>query len=180
MLYGVCVDDVVPARAGRRQVLHLLHRMMARPAPGPTKGTDLGELLRRALGALRRRSLVFVVSDFISAPGWEKALAQLARRHEVLAVPVRDALERELPDLGVLTFEDAETGEQLLVDTHDAGFREKFSALSAQSESRLRQAFARAGVDALELCTDEDLAGALLRFAAVRKRQGRRRDVPLA
>src|SRR5689334_2948283 len=100
MLYGVSVDDVVPARSGRRHVLYLLHRMMSRPATRASKETDLGELLRRAAGTIRRRSLVFVVSDFISAPGWEKPLAQLARRHEVLAVPVRDPLERELPDLG--------------------------------------------------------------------------------
>jgi uncharacterized protein (DUF58 family) len=126
MLYGAEVDAVIPARAGRRHVLYLLHRMMERPAPA-RKATDLGELLRRALGAIQRRSLVFVVSDFISAPGWERPLAQLARRHEVIAVPVCDPLERELPDLGGLLIEDAETGEQLFVDTHDKGFRERFT-----------------------------------------------------
>jgi uncharacterized protein (DUF58 family) len=180
MLYGVSVDDVVPARSGRRHVLHLLHRMMSRPSVASAQATDLGELLRRACGVIRRRSLVFVVSDFISAPGWEKWLGRLARRHEVLAVPVRDPLERELPDFGALTFEDAETGEQLFVDTHDAGFRERFRELGVKRESELREAFARAGVDALELATDEDLAGALLRFADLRKRRVRRHDVPLA
>ena len=180
MLYGVSVDDVVPARSGRRQVLYLLHRMMARPLPAAAKGTDLGELLRRALGAIRRRSLVFVVSDFISAPGWERPLAQLARRHEVLAVPVRDPLERELPDLGALTLEDAETGEQLFVDTHDAGFRKRFVERAMNHESQVRGAFSRCGVDALELSTDEELAGTLLRFAELRKRRVRRHDVPLA
>ena len=180
MLYGVAVDDVVPARSGRRHVLYLLHRMMSRPAPRAGNETDLGELLRRALAVIDRRSLVFVVSDFISAPGWEKPLGQLARRHEVLAVPVCDPLERELPDLGALTFEDAETGEQLFVDTHDAAFRERFAGLSLEREERLRTAFARAGVDALELSTDQDLTGALLRFAALRKRRVTRHDVPLA
>ena len=180
MLYGVTVDDVVPARSGRRHVLHLLHRMMARPFVSAAKGTDLGELLRRACGVIRRRSLVFVVSDFISEPGWEKWLGELARRHEVLAVPVRDPLERELPDFGALTFEDAETGEQLFVDTHDARFRERFRELGVERESELREAFARAGVHALELATDEDLAGALLRFADLRRRRVRRHDVPLA
>jgi uncharacterized protein (DUF58 family) len=180
MLYGASVDDVVPARSGRRHVLYLLHRMMSRPAPRAAKQTDLGELLRRALALINRRSLVFVVSDFISSPGWDKPLTQLARRHEVLAVPVRDPLERELPDLGALTFEDAETGEQLFVDTHDAGFRERFSRLNCERESELREAFAQAGVDALELSTDQDLTGALLRFAALRKRRVTRHDVPLA
>ena len=180
MLYGMSVDDMVPARSGRRHVLYLLHRMMSRPAPRARKETDLGELLRRALGMIERRSLVFVVSDFISSPGWEKPLGQLARRHEVLAVPVRDPLERELPDLGALTFEDAETGEQLFVDTHDPGFRERFARLNSEREAQLRTAFAQAGVDALELSTDQDLTGALLRFAALRKRRVTRHDVPLA
>ena len=72
---------------------------------------------------IRRRSLVFVVSDFISAPGWEKPLAQLANRHDVIAVRLTDPLEVRLPDLGLITFQDAESGEQLFVDTHDKGFR---------------------------------------------------------
>ncbi len=180
MLYGVSVDDVVPARSGRRHVLYLLHRMMSRPAPRAAKETELGELLRQALALVRRRSLVFVVSDFISSPGWEKPLVQLARRHEVIAVPVRDPLERDLPDVGALTFEDAETGEQLFVDTHDKGFRENFSRLSSERDEHLRTAFAQAGVDALELSTDEDLTGALLRFAALRRRKVIKHDVPLA
>ena len=180
MLYGTSVEAVVPPRAGRRHVLYLLHRLMSRPAPAAGKGTDLGELLRAACGILERRSLVFVVSDFISAPGWEKPLARLARRHEVLAVPVCDPLERELPDVGLLTFEDAETGEQLFVDTHDAGFRRRFSAQAVKRQIQMRSAFARAGVDALELSTDDDLPGALLRFAALRKKRVTGNDFPLA
>jgi uncharacterized protein (DUF58 family) len=129
---------------------------------------------------LNRRSLVFVVSDFISAPGWAKPLAQLARRHEVLAVPVCDPLERELPPLGALTIEDAETGEQLFVDTQDRGFRERFSRLGSQREEALRAAFAQAGIDALELSTEDDLAATLMRFAALRKKRVIRHDLPLA
>jgi uncharacterized protein (DUF58 family) len=180
MLYGASVDDVIPARTGRRHVLHLLHRMMSRPAATAPKATNLGELLRGAFGVLKRRSLVFVVSDFISVPGWEKPLVQLARRHEVLAVPVCDPLERELPDLGLVMLEDAETGEQLFADTHDRRFRERFQSLAIEKESEMRQAFAQAGVDALELSTEDDLPGALVRFAALRKKRVRRHDVPLA
>jgi uncharacterized protein (DUF58 family) len=184
MLYGSSVDDVIPARTGRRHVLHLLHRMMSRPANGmasaAAKATDLGELLRGAFGVLKRRSLVFVVSDFISEPGWEKPLVQLARRHEVLAVPVCDPLERELPDLGLVMLEDAETGEHLFADTHDRRFRERFQSLATRKESEMRQAFAQAGVDALELSTEDDLPGALVRFAALRKKRVTRHDVAVA
>ena len=122
---------------------------------------------------MRRRSTVFVVSDFISAPGWEKPLGLLAQRHEVVAVRLIDPMELELPDLGLIPIRDAETGEQLLVDTHDAGFRKRFARIAAQREADLRQTFVRAGVDTLELSTHDDLVGAVMRFAEMRRRRSR-------
>ena len=119
-----------------------------------------------------RRTLVEKV-DFISAPGWAERLAHLSQRHEVLAVRLYDPLESELPDLGLLTFQDAETGEQMLVDTHDAGFRKRFAQAAERREKALRAAFRDSGVDALELSTDEDLVDALMRFAGLRKRRSR-------
>ena len=120
---------------------------------------------------IQRRSLVFVVSDFISAPGWAEPLALLARRHEVIAVRLYDPLEMELPDLGLFVMQDAETGEQLFVDTHDRGFRSASPRPRARREKALRGAFREAGVDALELATDDDLVDAILRFADLRKRR---------
>ena len=122
---------------------------------------------------MARRSLVFVVSDFLSAPGWTQPLAQLAQRHEVVAVRLTDPLERALPDLGLLVMQDAETGEQLFVDTHDRAFRRRFEQVARRRESALREAFAGAGVDVLELSTDDDLVDAILRFADLRKRRSR-------
>jgi uncharacterized protein (DUF58 family) len=118
---------------------------------------------------IRRRSLIFVVSDFFSAPGWEKPLGQLASRHDVIAVRLSDPLEMRLPDLGLLTFQDAESGEQVFVDTHDKGFRGRFVAAAEAREEALRTAFQRAGVDTLELSTEDDIADAVLRFADMRK-----------
>lgn len=173
MLYGSDVDMVIPARGGRRHVLHLLHSIQARPAPTESGTTRLRDLLESAAGLIRRRSTVFVVSDFISEPGWERALALLARRHEVVAVRVLDPLELDLPDLGLLTMRDCETGEQVLVDTHDAGFRRRFARIAAQREAELREGFTRAAVDALELSTDGDLVDAVVRFTEMRKRRAR-------
>ncbi len=82
-----------------------------------------------------------------------------------------DALEMELPDLGLMVMQDAETGEQLFVDTHDSGFRKRFAALAEQRETTLRTAFAQAGVDALELATGDNLVDVILRFAELRKRR---------
>jgi uncharacterized protein (DUF58 family) len=172
MFYGDRVDTVIPALSGRRQVLHILHRMLTRAERSESSPTNLQEFLRSAFRFVPRRSLVFVVSDFISVPGWPEALAQLAQRHEVIAVRLYDPLEMELPDLGLLVIRDAETGEHVFVDTHDRGFRKRFAAAAARRETELRAALRQAGVDALELSTDDALVDAILRFADLRKRRG--------
>ena len=171
MFYGGNVDMVIPARGGRRQVLHILHKMLSRPELARSDETDLGDLLRTALQIMQRRSLVFVVSDFISRPGWQEPLAYLARRHDMVAVRLYDPLEMDLPDLGLVVVQDAETGEQLFVDTHDMGFRRRFVQVAGRREAELRTALRNAGVDALELSTDTDLCDAILRFADLRKRR---------
>src|SRR5690606_21421752 len=179
------------ARGGRNQVLQLMQLMLQPPAPAPAAGetgrgkggrgetaaTRLGDLLHGAQGCVRQRSTLFVVSDFISQPGWEQPLGELAQRHDVVAVRLLDPLELELPDLGLLTIRDAETGEQLLVDTHDRGFRQRFARIAAQREADLRASLARAGVDALELSTDDDLAEAVVRFVDLRRRRQRYRPL---
>ena len=173
VLYGRGIERVVPARGGRRHVLELLQAMQAETPATESGPTRLQELLHTAGSVIRRRSTVFVVSDFISEPGWQKALGQLAQRHEVVAVRLFDPLEQNLPDLGLIPVRDAETGEQMLVDTHDAGFRRRFAQLAAQRETALRQALALAGVDALELGTEDDLVDAVVRFTELRKRRQR-------
>jgi uncharacterized protein (DUF58 family) len=174
LYYGERVSGMIPARGGRRQVLAILQGMQKHAGvKGEGASTDLAQLLGYALNVIKRRSLVFVVSDFISAPGWAERLGYLTQRHEVLAVRLYDPLESELPDLGLLTFQDAETGEQMLVDTHDAGFRRRFVEAAARREKALRAAFRDAGVDVLELSTGEDMVDALLRFAGLRKQRSR-------
>jgi len=173
MLYGTGVDTVIPTRGGRRHVLHLLQAIRTRPASRESGTTQLRDLLESAAGLIQRRSTVFVVSDFISEPGWERSLGLLAQRHEVVAVRLLDPLELQLPDLGLLTLRDAETGEQVLVDTHDPAFRKRFARIAAQRESELREALVRAGVDALELSTDADLVDEMVRFIEMRKRRAR-------
>lgn len=171
LFYGDKLDTVIPARSGRPHVLHLLHRMLTRPAPTRSAATNLQDFLQGAFQVMRRRSLVFIVSDFISTPGWPRPLAHIARRHEVIAVRLYDPLEMEMPDLGLLVVQDAETGEQLFVDTHDRAFRSRFAAAAKRREHELRKAFSQAGVDALELATDDELVDAIMRFADLRKRR---------
>lgn len=173
LLYGAKVDAVLPARSGRRHVLNLLHRMRDYVAPPTGTETQLRDLLTQAQSIIPRRSMVFIVSDFFSAAGWEAALSRMAQRHEVLAVRLYDAAEMELPDLGLVTIQDAETGEQLFVDTHDPGFRERFVQIAEAREAALRESLSRAGVDTLELATDDDLVDSVLRFAEMRRQRSR-------
>ncbi len=169
MLYSGVVDEVLPARGGRQQALTLVHQLVRpdrRRSPGPT---DLAAALDRAARTLRRRSLVFVVSDFITAPGWEAPLERLARRHEIVAVWLRDPREEELPDIGPLVLEDTETGEQIQVDTHDRSFRARFHSLSQERRRRLARTRARHGIELLALSTDGDVLTELAALAHRRK-----------
>jgi len=173
LFFGGEVDTVIPARGGRRHVLHILDSLLSRPTQDRAPATDLSELLRAGFNIARRRSMVFVISDFISTSGWEEALALLSRRHEVLAVRLFDPLEMKLPDFGLLVMQDAETGEQLFVDTQDRGFRQRFRQAAERREYELRVAFQRAGVDALELSTADDIGDSILDFAHLRKQRSR-------
>ena len=177
LMYGTEVDTMLPPRRSRVHVLELLQRMRRpRPRGAAGGGTALADLLRTAEGVMRRRSLVFIVSDFISRPGWHDALARLARRHDVVAVRLWDALEMALPadaDLGLVTVEDAETGEQLFLDAADPAFRERYAAIAEQQEAELLAGLARSGADVLELATDDDLLESLLRFTDLRRQRAR-------
>jgi uncharacterized protein (DUF58 family) len=175
LLYGSQVDGMVRAGAGRNHVLQLLHRLQNRPKLQAVKATDLGDLLQSAANTIRRRSMLFVVSDFISKPGWEKHLGELSRRHDVLAVRLFDPLEHALPDIGLITVQDSETGERLLVDTQDSGFRARYEKLATEREEKLRQSFAASGVDVLELSTTEPLLENLLRLIELRRQRARAR-----
>ncbi len=174
VLFSGAVDEVMPPRGGHRQALRLIHQLV-RPQRKFTPGaTNLGAVLDRAAQTFRRRSLVFVVSDFISAPGWEEALGRLARRHELAAVWLRDPREEELPDIGPVVLQDAETGEQLYVETQNHGFRARFQALVDQRRRHIERTFGRNGIAALSLSTEGDLLRELTRFTVLRRQALRR------
>jgi uncharacterized protein (DUF58 family) len=182
MFYSRQVDGLMPPRSSRLHVLEMLQRMRApRPAArdgASNTGTALAKLLSTAATTIQRRSLVFVVSDFISQPGWAEALARLSRRHDVVAVRLWDPMEMDLPDVGLVTVQDAETGEQLFIDAADPAFRERYARIAQEQEAAVLNDLAASGADVLELATDDDLLAALMRFADLR-RQRARLKVPL-
>ncbi|MEV4413600.1 DUF58 domain-containing protein [Catellatospora sp. NPDC049609] len=174
VLYDNAHQLVLPPRSGRTQTLRLAHEL-DRPAPAGKAGatTDLSAMLRLAATTARRRSLFLVLSDFIGEPGWERALTLLSHRHEVVAVRIVDPSELRLPDLGLVVIEDAETGEQLLVDTGDPLLRRRFAAQVRERESELAGTMRRAGVAAHRVTTDTDLVDALVGMVRHARRRPR-------
>ncbi|WP_406829501.1 DUF58 domain-containing protein [Pedococcus sp. KACC 23699] len=194
VLFDGGVETIPPAQ-GRNQVLRITQSLLRPPPPAPAasspagpgrwrrtratsaaqeaRTTDLSVLLRAALGLARRRSLLVIVSDFITQPGWEKHLSLLARRHDIVAIQVVDPRESELPAVGMVYVEDAETGEQIFVDTDDAVFRERLRALAAERQQSLEAAARKAGTQIHTVATDDDLVRALARISELRRRQSR-------
>lgn len=170
VFYSGKVEQVIPARGGRTHLLHVIDSLTRSPEFTHAPATSLRNLLQSARQLIGRRSLVFLVSDFYSEPGWDRELGSLNLRNEVLAVRVFDPIERELPDIGVVFMSDSETGEQMLVDTHSRSFRQRYSEAASRHEESLRDALAVAGVDGIELSTEDDLVETLIRYATLRKR----------
>ena len=179
LLYGGAgnlsgIDKLIPSGGGRRHVLHLAHELLSHRAASNGGPTDLRSLLDTAAHVIKRRSTVFVISDFFSTPGWSVPLQQLARRHDVTAIRLHDPLEMKLPDMGLISLRDPETGETQVVDC-DAKFLRRFEELATLQETTLRTELAHSGVDTLEISTQDDLADALIRFCALRRRKSRHR-----
>lgn len=171
IFYDRRVVKTIPAKGGRIQVLRLVNDLLNHPLLPSSQPTNLAPLLEAGLHSIKRRSLIFIISDFISLPGWDWPLRLLYQRHEVNAVRLWDPRETELPDVGPIWMEDAETGEQLYVDTHDKKFRERFAEAAVKRESSLNHLFRRGGMDLMSLSTDEDLVRAIVRFAKLRQQR---------
>ena len=162
------VERFVPPAKGRRHVLRVVREILFRTPEG--KGTDLAGALDHLTRFQKRKAVVFVVSDFLTT-GYERSLAIAARRHDVIALRLRDPREIELPRLGVMAVEDLETGARRLVDTSDRRVRRAFADRCAAAEETFSRTVRRTGVDHVDLWTDEDLVAPL---AALFRRRVRR------
>lgn len=162
IVFGSGTPHASPPHAGHRGLLVALDAMRGAPAGAGTLDDGFELLQRVAL----RRSLVVVVSDFRGPESWQKRLLQVAARHEVLAVEVRDPREQELVDIGELRVEDPETGRQLVLDTSDAGLRTRFAAAAEADRARVAGQLASAGVPHLVLTTEGDWLRHLTVFLA--------------
>jgi len=173
ILFDNDLRKVIPPAGGRTQTQRIAHELdRTALTKGSGVSTDLTAMIKLASMTARRRSLVFVVSDFIGDVGWERALKLLAHRHEVVTVRLVDPVELDLPDLGLVFVEDAETGEQVLVDTSDPLLRQRLRTQVTNRESELTGAMRQSGVTAHRVTTDEDVVKALV--GMVRKSRQRR------
>lgn len=173
IIYTDRIERTIPPRGGRNQVLRLTHELLRKSESASRTTTDLNVLLNAGLNTFKRRSLVFVISDFISEPGWQRTLSLLNRRHELIGVRLWDPREVELPDAGLIVVEDSETGEQLFVETSNPEFRRRFFEAAERREHALKKDLERAGVDLFAVSTEQDLVAAIVRMAALRKKRRR-------
>ena len=163
------IEKFIPARKGRRHVLKLISSLVSHKPQ--SKGTDIEKALSHVSNIIKKRSVIFILSDFYNQD-FSKPLKILKRRHDVIAIKVNDAREAEIPDVGLIQLEDEETGEQLLVDTSDQGFRDNYAKLVNKEEIRLRNLFNKNGVDVININTDSPYESPLRKFFRMRQIRG--------
>jgi uncharacterized protein (DUF58 family) len=163
---ALCYDNgmvrVVPPGTGRRHVLRIGAELARNAGARRGSTTDLAAMLDAVARLARRRSLIVAVSDFIGDGDWQRSLLRLTPRHEVVALRVVDTADDELPDTGLIVVEDAETGEQLIVDSSDPLLRARIRAGAAERDTRLEAGMRRAGVPLHRISTTDDLADSLI------------------
>jgi len=162
------VEKFVPPRKGTRHALRLMRDILFHEAEYP--GTNLRSGLDFLNRVLRRRAIVFLLSDFHDN-GFAKALRRAARRHDLIAVFHGDPLEEQLPNIGLLEVQDAETGRTLLIDSSDGAFRSAFADAARSRRDAVRQLVHAAGADWLDVSTDGSHLDELLRFFRLRERR---------
>jgi len=170
--FGGSRPALLPPRRGREALMTTLLELRTAPDEEGTGVTPLGPALARAAAAAQRRGIVVIVSDFRGPDDWSRPLRDLAARHEVLAVEIRDPREQQLPNVGHLSLVDPETGRRLRVDTRSRRLRERFELAAAEERDDLARRLRSAGVDHIVLSTEGDWLGTLV--GGLRARGGRR------
>lgn len=164
------VEMMILPRKGRRHVLRMIRELLAFEPQG--RGTDIGLALDTVNQLLKRRSIVFVISDFLAkADVYQRKLFVTNRRHDVIAIDLHDPLESEIANVGIITLEDAETGELVWIDTANRGWQAAFQQHLTELDTAKQAAFRRAGVDCINVNTAQDYVTALTSFFQQRARR---------
>ena len=162
------IEKFIPPKKGRTHILRVIREVLY-TRPGHT-GTDLTQALEYLNRLLTRRSIVFILSDFLTED-YMKPLRVASKRHDVVAVTITDPRELSLPGIGLIELQDAETGEEVLVDTGDAVWRRQYAEYNEALREARDQQFRVTGVDAIHIRTDEPYIDPLLQFFKLRERK---------
>jgi uncharacterized protein (DUF58 family) len=168
ILFTDRIEKYIAPKKGRRHVLRVIREILAFQPQGT--GTDIGQALDYLNHVQRRRAVCFLLSDF-QGDDFLKPLRVAGKRHDLVALSVRDPRESELPAVGLVELRDAETGERAIVDTFDRGVREAFASKSNARVENLRQLFRSTAVDQVEIRTDADYMQPLIKFFRMRERR---------
>ncbi|MGI9629147.1 MAG: DUF58 domain-containing protein [Longimicrobiales bacterium] len=168
ILFSDRIERFVPPRKGRRHALRVLRELLYHPTEGT--GTDMGAALEYLARVIRRRAVVFLVSDF-GDRGYEKPLSIAARRHDLVAVHVGDQREEGVPKLGLVDFQDPESGERILVNTSSAAFQDRYGRRREKARRRLDRLLKRSKIDKIEVETGVSYERSLMRFFQDRARR---------
>ena len=154
------IEKFIPAKKGKTHVLHIIRELLSfEPS---SSGTDIAQALQYFTNAQKRHCTAFLISDFIGAGAMYKPLLIASNRHEVNAIQIYDRREAELPNVGLVKFHDAETGNDLWVDTAIVKVRNDYAQAWRNSQNELQQLFTRTGIDHVSVRTDEDYVKALM------------------
>ncbi len=176
VLFSDFVELYMPPAKGRSHILRVIREILFFQPGG--KGTDIGNALDFVNRVAKRKCVTFLISDFCLPDDFDDSLNLIrpklqitGRRHDLITVSVTDPREEELPDVGSITLEDAETGEQIILNTADASTRQAYSNLAADRKSKFAHTVRSSGIDLLELSTDTPYLGALMGFFSSRKKR---------
>lgn len=161
ILFSDQIERFIPPKKGKQHILRIIREILSTKPKG--KGTNISVALRFVNNVIKKRCVCFVLSDFLDS-GYEDALKILAKRHDLIGIHCWDALERHLPDVGVLRVTDAESNQQYWVDTSSSATRKKYLATFDEHLKGVKDIFRKAGSDLLSLGTHEPYVPVLLRF----------------
>ncbi|MDF2780215.1 MAG: hypothetical protein K0S96_17 [Geminicoccaceae bacterium] len=171
ILFTDQIERFVPPQKGKNRALRVIREMLS--FEPERRGTDIGQALEYLHRISRRRSVSFLLSDFL-ATGYERALRLARRRHDVIPICISDRREASLPNVGLLALRDLESGQQVLIDTGSARVREEYRRRRAAAVAERRRGFRALGIDSIEVETDQPIIHPLMRF--FRQREKRLRE----
>ena len=169
LVFTDTVELFIPPSKGRKHVLRIIREILFFKAQG--KDTNIAGALERLSNTVKRKAIVFLISDFVTEDSFKRSLSVASKRHDVIAVEVFDPAEKSLPDTGLVTLLDAETGEEILIDTSNPDFRRRFAKEIKTQELLLKRAFGQCGVDHILVPSNQSVADPLVKFFKKREKR---------